>query len=426
MLKRIQPVQAELGMFVHKLEGPWLKHPFWKAKFVIEDPETLADLREAEIDAVVIDLSKGRDVNPLLSEPQPAPQPVPAAPVAPRRCFAAPASPPAAPGAFNFASTTPQSIAREFGHAGKIAERGRRVISKVFLEARLGKTIRAEAVEPVIEDIFASIQRNPHAFNGLMRCKQETEFLYRHALACTALMISLARELKLSQLEIREAGLAGLMFDAGVNHLPVDLAAYEDDYRAIPAEILMPHTRLGHDFLIASGMSEAVALCALHHHERNDGSGYPGGLIGGDIPLLSRMAAVCDAYDELATRGSDPHPVDPGAVVQAMAQMDGKFDPVVFAAFVQCIGTYPIGTIVELRSGRLAMVVDQDPADYAKPRVRTFFSLATGERVRAEEIDLANCYGADEIVGLANLSRFEAEDVLELRQRMMLASVRAR
>ncbi|MFM5954267.1 MAG: HD-GYP domain-containing protein [Novosphingobium sp.] len=419
MLKRISPSQAELGMFIHKLEGPWLKHPFWKTRFVIDDPVALEDLREAEIAAVVIDLSKGRDVNLLV--PSPAP-PVPAPPPPQRRRFASPN----APTAFSFQSTAPQPTAREFGHAATIAERGRKVVSKVFLEARLGKSIRAEAVEPVIEDIFASIQRNPHAFNGLMRCKKQAEYVYRHALACSALMISLGRQLKLSPGEIREAGLAGLLFDTGVNHLPVDLADYGEDFRRISPQILTEHAALGHNFLSASGLPAPIALVALHHHERNDGSGYPAGLIGGDIPLLSRMAAVCDAYDELASGGSDAHPVDPGAVVQQMARMVGKFDPVVFAAFVQCIGTFPIGTFVELRSGRLAMVIDQDGADYAKPKVRTFFSLHTGERTRPEEIDLANCYGADEITGLADLSRFEPDDVLELRQRMLLTAARAK
>lgn len=420
MLKRIDPSQAELGMFIHKLEGPWLKHPFWKTKFVIDDPDTLSDLRDSDIEALVIDVSRGRDVASFTPAWPASPPP------APRSRFAAkPARPAPEPSAFNFRSTKPQTTAREFGHAAKIEERGRKIVTQVFIEARLGKSIKANAVEPIIEDIFASIQRNPHAFNGLMRCKQEAECVYRHALACSALMISLARQLKLSPSEIREAGQAGLLFDVGISLLPIDIAEYQDDFRAIPFDILREHTTLGRNFLNASGMSEATGLVALHHHERNDGTGYPAGLIGGDIPLLSRMAAVCDAYDEFATKGSDAHPVDPGEVVQRMAQMAGKFDPVVFDAFVQCIGVYPIGTFVELRSGLLAMVVDQDVADHSKPKVRTFFSLHLGERVRSEEIDLAKTEGRDEIAGLADMSRFEPEDVRELRHRMLNAVMRA-
>ncbi|MFM5894923.1 MAG: HD-GYP domain-containing protein [Novosphingobium sp.] len=418
MLKRIAPSEVELGMFVHKLEGSWLKHPFWKTKFVLTDTGTLRDLRDADIAAVVIDIEKGKDVRP---RPVPQAQNDDGA-----RAAAAPRARPALgqPPAFDYRSTAPQTTAREFGHAGRVADHGRKVISKVFLEARLGRTVRAEAVEPVIEDIFASVQRNPHAFNGLMRCKHDNEFLYRHSLACSALMISLGRALKLSPGEVREAGMAGLLFDVGINHLPVDLASVGGDHRRLPQDVLATHTTLGKNFLTASGLPEKITLTALHHHERNDGSGYPDRRIGGDIPLLSRMAAICDAYDELASASTAGLAVDPGAVLQAMSEMPGKFDPVLFEAFVRCIGTFPIGTMVELKSGRLAMVVDQDSNDYAKPRVRTFFSLATGERVRAQEIDLANCFGEDEIVGLADLSRFDPDDVLELRQQMLAASAR--
>lgn len=404
-----------MGMFVHKLEGSWLKHPFWKTKFVLDDNGTLQDLREADIDGVVIDISKGRDVAAPPAA-RSAPRGAQSAPVQQRRRFVAPS----APAQFDLTSTAPQSTAREFGHAGKVAERGRKAVGKAFLQARLGKTIKAEAVEPIIADIFASVQRNPHAFNGLMRCKQDHEYLYRHALACAALMVSLGRELKLSPGQIREAGMAGLLFDVGINHLPIDLDALGGDHRNLPLSVFAAHTRLGSDFLLASGMPAAVAEAALHHHERNDGSGYPDRRIGGDIPLLCRMAAVCDAYDDLASAGNNGQAVDPGAVIGAMAAMPGKFDPAVFAAFVRCMGSFPIGTIVELKSQRLAMVVDQDGNDYAKPTVRTFFSLASGEQVRSETIDLANCFGQDEILGLADLGRFEPEEVLELRQRMML------
>ncbi|MEY4055871.1 MAG: hypothetical protein RL519_1206, partial [Pseudomonadota bacterium] len=173
--------------------------------------------------------------------------------------------------------------------------------------------------------------------------------------------------------------------------------------------------------LEASGLPPAISMVARHHHERFDGNGYPARFSGGDIPLLSRMAAICDTYDELASFVPGSAPVDPGAVLQAMSTERGRFDPEVFAAFVQSIGTFPIGTFVQLKSQRLAMVIDQAPSDLTKPKVRTFFSLATGQNVRSEDIDLANCFGADEIVGLADLSRFEAEEAMEMRSRMLAA-----
>lgn len=284
MLKKISPAQVELGMFVHKLEGSWFKHPFWKTKFVLEDPVTLEDLRDADIEAVVIDVSKGCDV---LIRRGDAPPPRPARPTAPKPLEPRRVAAPSAPAPFDYRSTAPQGTVREFGHAARTADRGRKIVTRLFLEMRLGKTIPAKAVEPVIEDIFASVQRNPHAFNGLMRCKQDNEFLYRHALACSALMISLGRALKLTPDEIREAGLAGLMFDVGLNLLPVDLAEYGNDHRQLPAAILMQHAELGANFLEASGLPPAVSTVARHHHERFDATGYPPGWVAATFPCLA-------------------------------------------------------------------------------------------------------------------------------------------
>lgn len=130
-----------MGMFVHKLEGSWLKHPFWKTKFVLEDEGTLMDLREADIDGVVIDISKGCDVmtrpQAQAAAPRTAANSTTPAP-AQRRRF----TPPSAPAQFDYASTAPQSTAREFGHAAKVVERSRKVVSKVFLQAAWARRSR--------------------------------------------------------------------------------------------------------------------------------------------------------------------------------------------------------------------------------------------------------------------------------------------
>lgn len=339
MLKRIDPSQAELGMFIHKLEGSWLKRPFWKTKFVIDDPQDLADLRESDIEAVVIDVSRGLDISQAA---RPIASPAGASPARQSRLIPALTR----TQSFTFPSSKPSVSAKEFGNAAKATDRGHKIVTQVFLETRLGKWVQLNAVEPVIKETFASLKRNPHAFNGLMRCRQETEGVYRHALACSALMISLAKQMKFSPSQVLEAGLAGLLFDLGINQLPIDLTHYKDDFYSIPHDIMREHTTLGYNFLIASGLPEDLAQVALHHHERHDGSGYRLGLAGHEVSLLSRMAAVCDAYDELASRFSNAHRVDPENVLRQLTQSPGKFDPLVLEAFAECIGTKPITNFV--------------------------------------------------------------------------------
>ena len=426
MLKRIKLSDVELGMFIHKLEGSWFKHPFWKSRFLLDDPVMLADLQASEIDGVVIDISKGHDVRPL-----PVREPVPAAPApaqAPARGVVRAMPRRAAPDPqADLRSPAPATMAREFGRAGQVAGKGRRVVSRIFLESRLGKAIRTDQVEPVIEDIFSSIQRNPHAFNGLMRCKRDNEYVYRHALAVSALMISLARHMKLPPRTIREAGMAGLLMDVGIGHLPVDLSAYGGDFRNLPHEILKRHVELGHAFLEAGGdMPESVLAVSLQHHETLDGTGYPLGLQGDQIHQLSRMAAICDTYDSMVSDTAEGCGVNPATAIGQMNFMKGWFDPEIMQQFIETMGVYPIGSVVRLRSGLLAMVIDQNASDYTRPRVRAFYSIPQERLVTARDIDLADCWGEEDIVGAEDPANFGVGYFAPMREKLFAGAAKAK
>lgn len=420
-------------MFIHKLEGSWLKHPFWKSRFLLDDPTTLNDLRLSEIDAVLIDVSKGCDIGgahaagaPPVRKRMPLATSAPAAAAAPeaqarRASFVRREPPP-----FDFSSTHRTTTAREFGHAQTVAKRGEKVVSRVFLNARLGKAVNCNEVEPVIADIFCSVQRNPHAFNGLMRCKRDNQFTFQHTLAVSALMISLAKAMKLTPTQIRNAGMAGLLLDVGFGHLPHDLQEAGGDYREFGDELLRRHTEIGYDYLQLGGdIPEEVALVALQHHERMDGSGYPAGLKGEQISLLSRMAAICDVYDMLVTDGSRRRGLDPAAAIVEMREMAGQFDPWILDVFIEAIGAYPIGSVVKLASNRLALVIDQDRTDHRLPRVRTFYSLATSRMIKPEDLALAQCFGEDRIVGQVDPEALGIEDFAKLRLKIFTAACKA-
>ena len=414
MLKRIDPADAMIGMYIHKLEGNWLNHPFWRARFLLTDREQLGKLRHADIPGVIIDTDKGCDLagaeladedgtiieageDSLVSEPLPA---------ATRRRQ----------------SLAPRSAAKEFGRAAQVADRGAKVVSKVFFAMRLGNAVEPEVVTPVIEDIFASVQRNAHAFNGLMRCKRDSEYIFRHALATSALMITLGRQMGLTPEEQHRAGLAGLLLDSGISLLPVDVNDFGGDPRRIPAPVWRDHVWLGHDFILGSKFGDDVARAALEHHERMDGAGYPAGTSGTEISLLGRMAAVCDTYDFLANDIAGGEGMDPATVLQTMLADTGAYDPDVLSAFVAAMGLYPVGSVVELASGKLAMVVDQGEGSSA-PRLRTFYSTRLRQQVMQE--DIAPGGNGDRIVGLADPAMVEGLDLAALRPKLLAAAFAA-
>jgi HD-GYP domain-containing protein (c-di-GMP phosphodiesterase class II) len=423
MLKRVETSELRLGMYIHKLEGSWFKHPFWKSKFVLEEMWMLEALQASAVDAVIIDTARG-----LNNVPAREVEAVGAGAAVPPPQRGMSLVPPR-PAANKFAAAR-VATAKEFGTARKIAERHSKLVSRVFLEARLGRGISARTVDPLIDDIYASVQRNLYAFNGLLRCREDSEDTYRHALATSALMIALARQMNLSAAETREAGMAGLLMDVGASQETGGPPHPEDVWAGTSTDLETDahcqHVLAGHALLKAAGdIPEAVLKVCLRHHERLDGSGYPHRLAGVDIDLLSRMAAICDTYD-LLVAGKEGRPaLDPAEAIRHMGDHDDGLDPAIMVDFVEMVGIYPIGAFVELRSGRLAMVVDEDPTERALPTVYTFWSKPLEKKVKGDVIELSQCYGADEIVGIAQLGGLDLPPIGALRQSLLSAYARA-
>lgn len=433
MLKRVETSELRLGMFIHKLEGSWFKHPFWKSKFVLEEMWMLEALQGSAVEAVIIDTERGLNTVPEREAALAgAPARAASASLPPPQARGMPLVPPR-PTANKFAAAR-VATAKEFGTARKIAERHAKVVSRVFIEARLGRGISARTVDPLIDDIYASVQRNIYAFNGLLRCREDSEETYRHALATSALMIALARQMNLSAAETREAGMAGLLIDIGASQEtggpPHPADVWAGPASDLEADAHCQHVLAGHALLKAAGdIPDAVLKVCLRHHERLDGSGYPHRLSGSDIDQLSRMAAICDTYDLLVSGSNGSaggHPgLDPAEAIRHMGEHCEGLDPAIMVDFIEMVGIYPIGAFVELRSGRLAMVVDEDPTERALPTVYTFWSRPLERKIKGEVIELSQCYGADEIVGIAQLGGLDLPPLGALRQSLLTAYARA-
>ncbi|WP_225206148.1 HD-GYP domain-containing protein [Novosphingobium huizhouense] len=429
MLKRVNTNEVRLGMFIHKLEGSWFKHPFWKARFLLEDEDMLDLLRDSAVPSVIIDTARGDDVQHVrVLETVTASVDEPIRTSARRASFGRARRSPVSGDRLPPASSLKAggvSAAAEFGAARRAAGRAGHIVNRIFLESRLGKAVAASDVEPVIEDIYASIQRNLYAFNGLLRCQQERNYVYGHSLAVSALMIALARTMRLTPHDTREAGMAGLLMDIGVGQLPPEAAPDDGDYRRLPVELQEAHVITGHALLKAAGdIPEQVLRVCLRHHERLDGSGYPYGLAGHDLDVLSRMAAVCDCYDNLVTGHGSANGIDPADAINALQAMGPALDQQVLRHFIDTVGVYPIGSFVRLRSDRIAMVVDEAAADNAKPTVRIFHSLRQGGAVRQATLVLSQCYGEDDIAGTADPEALGLGDAGALREKLLVAAER--
>ncbi|MGB2833370.1 MAG: HD-GYP domain-containing protein [Methylotenera sp.] len=376
MLKTIPTNQVTLGMHIHALNGAWIDHPFWKSKFILEDVEDLKKLKSSSIKEVVIDIAKGLDVKVVQIEPMIEKELIP------------PEAPAEAPK--TKIPVIRVSAAEEQVRAKKILQASKKAVTTMLNDVRMGKAVNPGTATALVEEIASSVTRNESALISLVRLKTKDDYTYMHSVAVCALMIALAKELDLNETEAKQAGMAGLLHDVGKAGIPLEVlnkpgALTDDEFTLVKL-----HPERGHALLMQANILDEVVLdVCLHHHEKVNGSGYPHKLVADNISLFAKMGAVCDVYDAVTSNRPYKAGWEPGVSLQRMAQWEGHFDETIFKAFVRSIGIYPIGSMVKLKSGRLAVVIDQNEKSLLTPIVKVFFSTKSKSRIAVETLDLS-------------------------------------
>ena len=395
MLKRVPVGRLRPGMFVNSLCGSWFDHAFWHQQFELQGAGDIERLVRGGVREVMIDTSRGLDVD---LPTQPPPSAAEAARPAPD--LAPPPTPRAA-------------VEEELAQAARICRQARAGMISMFAEARMGHAVDTAAAMGLVEDIGASIERNPLALVSMARLKSADDYTFMHSVAVCGLMLALGRQLGLEGDELRQAGLAGLLHDVGKAQVSTEIL--NKPARLSDAEWLeiRRHPSLGHALLERTGSAGELALdVCLNHHERMDGGGYPSGLDGSRLSLHARMAAVCDVYDAITSNRPYKAGWDPSESVRRMAEWSrSHFDERVFQAFVRSVGIYPVGSLVRMASGRLGIVIDQGERSLTTPRVRLFFSTSAGQHIAPVVVDLSRHEASDRIVGRESPEEWNFRDL---------------
>jgi len=376
VLKKVAVKQLTVGVFVQGFDESWLKHPFWRNKFLIKDEAMLREVQQCGIPQCWIDVAKGQDV-PQIKEPVVLV---------------------AAPAKTEPAKRERVPLAQELQEAARLRARSADAMRRMFAEVRLGKAIEPSECVTLVDDVLESINRHPDALLSLARLKTADEYTYLHSVAVCALMVALGRQLGLDDAQCRDAGMAGMLHDLGKAAMPQDILNKPGKLTNEEFDIIKTHPVRGYEMLLdAANVSEGARDVCLHHHERFDGTGYPHKLAADKISLLARMGAVCDVYDAVTSDRPYKAGWDPAHALSQMASWKGHFDPTVFQCFVKSVGIYPTGSLVRMRSGRLAVVLEQNTANLTKPRVKIFFSTKAGLPLEPQILDLASAHVVDQI-----------------------------
>ena len=346
---RIKLEGLQIGMYVSRTDRAWADLPIQLEGVVITSNEQI-DMLNKYCNIVYIDSSKGRAASPMywiLDEEKTAGQHITDL------------------GKNEFTLLrkenyqTIESLNTELITAKNVYNKIEKQITLVFGDLREGNTVDISDLKEAISETIDSIIRNPTAMKLVIEMQKSDNYGYNHALATSDWCAQFGRHLGLEKKSIEELALGGLLLDVGKNRIPDDVLNKKDGLTPEEIILLRSHVDLSVQILISyDDISHNVMRMVATHHERADGSGYPLGISNQDIPVYGKIAGIVDSFDAMTSQRPfssivfSPHK----AISHLYELRNSLFQAEMVEQFIQTVGLYPTGTLVELNTGEVAVV----------------------------------------------------------------------
>ena len=269
------------------------------------------------------------------------------------------------------AATAQLSFARTFNQANDTVQGTTNLIKTAMDDIRFGNPLNEEAIKTAVSDCVDNILKNPEAMQLLTQLKNKDEYTSQHSMNVCILSVLLGKEMELSTFELNQLGVCGLMHDIGKAKVPLEILNKPGALDEAEMVQMRQHTVYGRDVLMsARNLYTGAVDVAFSHHEQVNGGGYPRGVGDTSLSMFTKIVAVVDAYDAITSsrcyQTGKNHLVAIGILVKSM---NSHFESAYVTKFINCIGFYPQGNLVELNSGELAIVVEQNKSDRLKPKL---------------------------------------------------------
>lgn len=388
-LKQIDISELKPGMFVVKVVS---KDPSLKVKTegLVRSKTSINNLKNAGVEKIWIDPERCE----MEEESQPEPESAPAQP---------------APSAISFEEHMQEAMV--------LYEQARSIQKRMMNKIKQGQGIDVKEVDRLSQNIIDSVFKNPNALLFMTKMKNRDEYLYQHSLDVSILMTVFAKYMEFSPDITQKLAMGALLHDAGMLNVPESITSSHDQLTKEELKDVPPHVEFSLE--IASsipGISEESLDVIRLHHERLDGSGYPKGLSGDEINIYGRMAALIDSYSAMTSDRLHKDAVSAATAFKIMRNgTPGAYDNDLMGQLIRCIGVFPVGTLVKLKSQKLALVTESNYDAPLQPKVGVFYSIRSGTHLEVKHLDLASKRVDDEIMSSVRPEEFNLDLVKFLK-----------
>ncbi len=411
---RIETANLEQGMYVAQLDRPWLETPFLHQGFEVTDAHLLGQLRHycnyVFVDAtrssvpkerILAARSQAQHYAARLERRINGREHAPRESMASRLLVAVARLDPTGTLADRLPAATRRNTvttANEAPRAVEAFDTATATMNRVLIDMRESRPLDVPAMKAAVAPLIDSMLRNQDAMTWLAFLRKRDERLQRNSVSNAVWALAVGRHLGFDRQSLDSLALGGLLLDLGKSKIPGSILDKASSLDTNEFRIVKKHVALSLDMVRRTpGINADVIAMIEGHHERHDGTGYPRGLKGNEIPVFGRIAGIVDSFDAMTTPRAYAPARSPYDAVRELNALAGiKFQRTLVEQFVQAMGMFPTGSLVELSGGEIAIVIEQNAQKRLRPRVMVLRAAAGATVAPGKVLDLHRLPGHGE------------------------------
>ena len=365
-IKKVDANNLKIGMYVSQFDRPWLETSFFYHKFLIKSDKQIDKIKRY-CSYVYIDTAKGEDIKASVSatEEDKKIEVEMKEKIEDALKREAPLE-------------DKVSFNQELKEAKQFHDEAKNFIKTMLDDVRLGKSISSTNAKKVVDNMTESVMRNRDALLCLTQLKKKDEYTSFHSISVSILCLAFGRHMGYQKNTLKTLGLGGLLHDIGKMKIPAEVLNKAGRLTEEEFEIMRRHVVYGAEILSDThGIHESVMEVPLQHHERYNGTGYPKGLKGDQIGVFGMLSSIADVYDAITSNRVYNTALQPQEALKRMFEWRGKdFHPLLMERFIQCVGIYPIGSVVRFQSGEVGLVMSINMMNITRPKILIFMDAS--------------------------------------------------